>query len=85
MFLFSTFGSPRRSFVACRLCRDGDDLFFFDFVLKLLECSVVEGLAICLFFSPLPLLKLIEPISFSLRLLLDFFFIHPPLPLHFNV
>ena len=85
MFLFSTFGSPKRRFVACSLCRDRDDLIFFDFVFKLLECGVAKGHAIRQFFSTLPLLKLIEPVSFSLRLLLDLFFIYPPLPLHFNI
>ena len=73
------------SLEGCSFRSDCDDLCFFDFVVKLLECCIVKGHAIRQFCSQLPLLKLIHPISFSLCLLLYLCFIHPPFGLHFNV
>ena len=58
------------------------------FFAKLLECCVAKGhaiIAIRQFFSPIPLLKLINPISHSLCLLLYWCFIHSPFGLHFNI
>ena len=70
---------------ASSLAADRDDPFFFDFVDKLLECCVAKGHTIRLFFSPLPWLKLIDPISFCLCLFLYLCFIHPLFGLHFNI
>ena len=75
---------PMQQLLHLQLWRDRDDLFFFDFVAKMLRRCVAKGHAIPQFFSPLPLLKLVDSISFSLCLLLYLCFTHPPFGLHFN-
>ena len=79
MFLFSTLGNPCSSFFTCSLCRDSNDLFFFDFVVELLKRGIADGDANCQLFSQLLLLKLIDPITVSLCFLLYLSLGHSPL------
>ena len=73
------------SFFTFSFCRDRDDLLYFDFVVELLERCVAKDHPIRQFFSPLPLLILLELIGVSLCLLLYLCFVHLPFDLHVNV
>ena len=90
LFLFSTFSSPSSLSVACSLCRDSEDLFFFDLVVELLESrrSSVALQTAMPFASSSARFFFLEidwsyyHLSVSSSLLC---FRHPPLLLHFNV
>ena len=61
LFLFITLGSPCSSFFTFSLCRDRNDLFFFVFVVELLERGFASGYSNRQLFSQLLWLKLIDP------------------------